>query len=162
MGDPLQDVQIQARGAPSLSPEIPSSETEFQLHRALPPSLQALTSPVFPAAFVVQATSFSLYLQDTLVLVSYLFSYLVNGLNTLLLTELIVQLLSCLRLYAILWTAARQASLFFTVSRSLLKFMSIESVIPFNHLILCHPLLLLPSVFPSIRVFSNELSLHIR
>ena len=61
-----------------------------------------------------------------------------------------------------LWTAARQASLSFTISWSLLKFMSIESVMPSNYLILCHPLLLLPSIFPSIRVFSNESVLHIR
>ena len=59
-------------------------------------------------------------------------------------------------------TAARQASLSVTNSQSLLKLMSLESVMPFNHLILCHPLLLLPSIFPSIRVFSNELVLHIR
>ena len=64
-------------------------------------------------------------------------------------------------LFATPWTAARQASLSFTISRSLLKLMSIESVMPSNHLILCHPILL-PSVFPSIRVFSNELTLHIR
>ena len=56
------------------------------------------------------------------------------------------------------WTAACQASLFFTISRSLLKFMSIELVMSSNHLILCHPLLLLPSIFPSIRVFSSELA----
>ena len=60
------------------------------------------------------------------------------------------------------WTAARQASLSFTIFQSLLKLMSIESMIPSNHLILCHPLLLLPSIFPSIRVFSNELALCIR
>ena len=60
------------------------------------------------------------------------------------------------------WTAACQASLSFSISQSLLKLMSIESVIPSNNIILCHPLLLLPSVFPSIRVFSNELALHIR
>ena len=60
------------------------------------------------------------------------------------------------------WTAARQASLSITNSRSLLKLTSIESVIPSNHLILCHPLLLLPSIFPSIRVFSNESALRIR
>ena len=59
-------------------------------------------------------------------------------------------------------TAARQTSLSFTISQSLLKFMYIESVMPFNHLILCCPLLLLPSIFPSIRVFSNESALHIR
>ena len=60
------------------------------------------------------------------------------------------------------WTAACQASLSITNSRSLLKFMSIETVMPSNHLILCHPLLLLPSVFPSIRVFSNESVLRIK
>ena len=60
------------------------------------------------------------------------------------------------------WTAARQASLSFPVSWSLLKLMSIESVIPSNHLTLCHPIPLLPSIFPSIRVFSNDLALHIR
>ena len=69
-----------------------------------------------------------------------------------------VQLLSCVQLFVTPWTAARQASL----SQSLLKLMSIESVMPSNHLILCHPLLLLPSIFPSIRVFSNESSLHIK
>ena len=58
------------------------------------------------------------------------------------------------------WTAARQASLY-TISQSLFKLMSIESVMPSNHLILCHPFLLLPSVFPSIKVFSNESVLHI-
>ena len=60
------------------------------------------------------------------------------------------------------WTAARQASLSITNSQSLLKFMSIESVMSSNHLVLCHPLLLLPSIFSSIGVFSNESVLHIR
>ena len=60
------------------------------------------------------------------------------------------------------WTAAHQTSLFITNSQSLFKLMSIESVMPSNHLILCHPLLLPPPVFPSIRVFSNESVLHIR
>ena len=64
--------------------------------------------------------------------------------------------------FATQWTAADQASLSVTNSQSLLKLMSIESVMPSNHLILCHLLLLLPSVFPSIRVFSNESVLHIR
>ena len=73
-----------------------------------------------------------------------------------------VQSLSHVRLFATSWTAARQASLPITNSQSLLKLMSIKSVIPSNHLILCHPLLLLPSVFPSIRVFSNESTLHMR
>ena len=73
-----------------------------------------------------------------------------------------VQLLSCVWLFVTPWTAALQASLSFTIFRSLLKLMSIESVMPSNHLILCHPLLLLPSIFPSIRVFSNESALLIR
>jgi len=73
-----------------------------------------------------------------------------------------VQLLSCIWLFATPWTAARQASLSITNTWSLLKFMSNESVMPFNHLILCHPLLLLPSIFLSIRVFSNESVLHTR
>ena len=60
------------------------------------------------------------------------------------------------------WTAARQTSLSFTVSQSMLKLMSIKSVMPSNHLILCSPLLLLPSIFPSSRVFSNKSVLHIR
>ena len=66
-----------------------------------------------------------------------------------------VQLLSRVRLFATPWTAARQASLSVTNSRSTPKPMSIESVMPSNHFILCHPLLFLPSLFPSIRVFSN-------
>ena len=74
----------------------------------------------------------------------------------------VVQSLSRVSLFATPWTAARQASLPFTNSRSLLKLMSIASVMPSNHLILCCPLLLLPSIFPSIRVFSNESVLHIR
>ena len=72
------------------------------------------------------------------------------------------QSLTCVRLFMTPWTAACQASLSITNSWSLFKLMSIESVMPSNHLILCHPLLLAPSVFPSIRVFSNEPPLHIR
>ena len=73
-----------------------------------------------------------------------------------------VQLLSRVWLFVTPWTAARQASLFITNSWSLLKLMSIESVISSNHLTLCCPLLFLPSVFPSIRVFSNESALRMR
>ena len=73
-----------------------------------------------------------------------------------------VQLHSGVQLFVTPWTAARQASLSFTVAQSLLKLMSIESVIPSNHLILCCPLLLPPSIFPSFRVFSSESVLHIR
>ena len=73
-----------------------------------------------------------------------------------------VQSLSCVWLFATPWTAAHQASLFITDSQSLLKLMSIESVMPSNHLILCRRLLLPPSIFPSIRGFSNESVLCIR
>ena len=73
-----------------------------------------------------------------------------------------VQSLSHVRLFVTSWTAPRQASLSITNSQSLLKLLSIESVMPSNHLIHCHPLLLLPSIFPSIRAFSNESVLHIR
>ena len=73
-----------------------------------------------------------------------------------------VQSLSRVWLFVTPWTTARQASLSITNSQSLPNLMSIESVMPSNHLILCCPLLLLPSIFPSIRVFSNESALHIR
>ena len=73
-----------------------------------------------------------------------------------------VQSLSCVRLFATPWTTARQASLSITNSQSLLKLVSTESVMLSNHLILCRPLLLLPSIFPSIRVFSNKSALCIR
>ena len=71
-----------------------------------------------------------------------------------------VQSLSCVRLFVTPWTAARQASLSITNSWSLLKLMSIESVMPSSHFILCRPLLFPPSIFPSIRVFSNESALR--
>ena len=74
---------------------------------------------------------------------------------------LAVQSLSHVQLFVIPWTAAHQSSLSITISWSLLKLMSIELVILSNHLIICHPLLLLPSIFPSIRVFYNESTLHI-
>ena len=73
-----------------------------------------------------------------------------------------VQSLSCVQLFVTPWTAACQASLSFTISRSLLKVTSIESMMPSNHLILCSPLFLLPSIFPSIRVFSDKLAPGIR
>ena len=74
----------------------------------------------------------------------------------------VVQLLNRVRFLVTPWTAARQASLAFTISQSLFKFMPIELMMLSNHLILCHPLLLLPSIFPRIRIFSIELPLHIR
>ena len=74
----------------------------------------------------------------------------------------LVQSLNCVQPFATPWTAARQASLSITNSQSLLKLMSINSVMPSNHLILCHPLLLLPSIFPIIRVFPKESVLHIK
>ena len=91
---------------------------------------------------------------------------LINALNVLLSALLSICCCWCsvdqLCLFVTPWTAARLASLSFTISRSLLKLMSIELVMPSNHFILSHPLLLLLSIFPSIKVFSNELALHIR
>ena len=75
--------------------------------------------------------------------------------------SLLVQSPSCVWLFVTPRTAAQQASLSLTIFLSLLKFTSIEPVMPSNHLILCHPLLLLPSIFPGIRVFPNELAVHI-
>ena len=74
----------------------------------------------------------------------------------------VLQLLSRVQLFETLWTAAHRASLFFTISQSMFKLTSIESVMPSNHFILCRPLLIPPSILPSIRVFSNEVALHIR
>ena len=73
-----------------------------------------------------------------------------------------VQSLNCVQLFAIQWTSAHQASLSSTIYRNLLQLMSVESVMPSNRLILCRPLLLQPSIFPSIRVFFNESALFIR
>ena len=91
-----------------------------------------------------------LYMKNTAVLLSYFLCKL----------SFVVQPLSCVWLLVTTWTAACQASLSFTITQSLLKLMSIESVMPSNHLILCHPLL--PSIFPNIRGFSNEWALCIR
>ena len=74
----------------------------------------------------------------------------------------VVQSLSHVQLFVTPWTAALQTSLSFTISQNLLKLMSIESVMPSNHLILCHPFILLPSIFPSIRIFFSESTLPIR
>ena len=84
------------------------------------------------------------------------------SLKSVCILHLSVQSLSLVRLFATPWAAARQASLSITNSQSLFKLISIESVMPSSHLILCHPLLLLPSIFPTIRVFSNESALPIR
>ena len=87
---------------------------------------------------------------------------LLNILSLGFFSVVVVQLLNCVQLFAASWTTARQASLYFTISQSLLRFMSIESLMLSNHLIHCCCLLLLPSIFPSIRVFSSESALIIR
>ena len=89
--------------------------------------------------------------------ISYDIAYMSN-----LKKKVLVQSLSYVQLFVTPWTAARQASLSFTISWTLLKLMSIESVMPSSHLVLCYPLFLLPSVFPSTRVFSNESVFRIR
>ena len=85
-----------------------------------------------------------------------------QGNQAVIVVVIVVQLPSHVQLFVAPWTAAHQVSLSFTVSWSLLKLMSIELSMPSNHLILCHALLLLPSLLPSIKVFSNESALHIR
>ena len=82
--------------------------------------------------------------------------------GNIVIVAVVVQSLSRVQLVVTPWTAACQASLSITISQSLLRLMSIESVMPSSHLILCHPLLLMPSIFPSIRAFFNELALPIR
>ena len=109
----------------------------------------------FPGSLVIKTLSFHCKGHRFDSLVGEIRSHMSWGINS-------VQSLSHVRLFATPWTAARQASLSNTNSRSLLKLMSIESVMPSNHLILCHPLLLPSSIFPSIRVFSNESVLCIR
>ena len=98
----------------------------------------------------------------TITLNSLLVSTRIFPLFWCLLRMLLFQLLSHVQLFVTPWTAAHQASLSVTNSRSLFKLVSIKSVMPPNHLTLCHPLLLLPSIFPSIRIFSNESALHIK
>ena len=110
----------------------------------------------FVKGFLLQFTHPLLY---TLILL-FLCVYVWENLSYTLFSS--VQLLSCVWLYAAPWTAARQASLSITNSRSLFRLMSVKSVMPSNHLILCHPLLLSPSIFLNIRVFSNESALCIR
>ena len=90
------------------------------------------------------------------------FSIPPSSVNSVGLKNSSVQLLSCVRLFATPWITARQASLFITNSWSLLRLMSIESVTPSSHLILCRPLLLLPPIPPSIRVFSSQSILRMR
>ena len=91
-----------------------------------------------------------------------IFDVFIQTASPLLICIVFVQLLSHVWLFVNPWTATQHPSLSFTISPCLFKFMSIESVMLFNHFILCCPLLLLPSVFPRITVFSNELALHIR
>ena len=95
---------------------------------------------------------------------SAVFVYYLTGdsCSVLLFVVVVIPLLSCVWLFETPWTAARQASLFFTISQSLFKLMCTEVVMPSNHLILCRPLLLLPLMCPSIRVFSKESALCIR
>ena len=95
---------------------------------------------------------------------SYLLLFFFVWINTSIkvLYTFVVQSLSHVWLFVIPWTAACQAFWSFTISLSILKLMSIESVMPSNHLSLCHPLLLLSSIFPNIMVFSNESALHVR
>jgi len=117
--------------------------------------------PAFPSCFMLKS---GLRYDTEVFLFLWPFDFFTRDAEhiTLLIQFSLVQSLSPVQLFETSWTAAHQASLSITNSWSLLKLMSIESLMPSNHLILCHPLLFLPSILPSIRVFSTELILHIR
>ena len=111
-----------------------------------------------PMLYVLTGSRVTFYI---LFMCPFILDFLVK-MNLILFQFSSVQSLTCVQLFATLWIAARQASLSITNSWSLLRLMPIESVMPSSHLILCHPLFLLPSIFLSIRVFSNESALHMR
>ena len=119
---------------------------------SLPLSLQLFVSPF------IQNIEIHIHILHTHIQCHILYKYIHSPLYTCISS---VQLLSRVRLFATPWTAARQILLSIANSRSLLKLMSVASVMPSNHFFLCCPLLLLPSIFPSIRTFSNESVLHI-
>ena len=122
------------------------------------PSFRALMAATFlSCAWSITPCYLNIFISHSLGGISVWFSHTLHFY-----IDHLVQSLSHVQLFATPWTAACQASLSITNSWSLLKLMSIESVTPSNHLILCHPLLFLPSIFPSIRVFSNESVLRIR
>ena len=126
---------------------------EVILSNSLSNSLQILSYlTISTSTRIIQATSIS-YLE----LLPYPPTDFLNFILVV-----VVQSLSCVWLFVTPWTAACQAPLSSTISHSLLRFMSMKSMMLSKHLIFCHSLLLLPSVFPSVRVFSNELALHIR
>ena len=108
---------------------------------------------------IIKYSTFNMLLEEWSWLIIYFNDLFINKKDLL---ASVVQSLTHVRLFVTPWSATHQASLSFTVSLSLLKLMSIESVMPSNYLILCHPLLLLFSIFSSIMVFSNESALHIR
>ena len=108
---------------------------------------------------IIKYSTFNMLLEEWSWLIIYFSDLFINKKDLL---AFVVQSLTHVRLFVTPWSAIHQASLSFTVSPSLLKLMSIESVMPSNYLILCHPLLLLFSIFSSIRVFSSDLALQIR
>ena len=130
-----------------------------------PPLLCSSVCNIFILQLLLRFFSLSLILSNLkMMCLSVVFTFPVLGMHqaSWICVFIVVQSLSHVQFFVPPWTAAHQASLSFTVSPSLLKFMSIESVMLSNHLIVCHPLLLLPSVFPSINVFSSESALCIR
>ena len=108
---------------------------------------------------IIKYSTFNMLLEEWSWLIIYFNDLFINKKDLL---ASVVQSLTHVRLFVTPWSATHQASLSFTVSLSLLKLMSIESVMPSNYLILCHPLLLLFSIFSSIRVFSSDLALQIQ
>ena len=119
-------------------------------------SLSLYYAPIFSLIFCLESLSLPSFSLNMLI------KFRLLQTEGIIFTLAVIQLLSRVQLFVTPWTAAHQASLFFTISWSLLKLILIESVMPSNHLILCHPLPLPPSIFPIIRVFSKESALRIR
>ena len=151
--DPAQLFHLGSHGSKWWSEELEATPSLFCCH---PAPQRFSMGRLFLALFSLMCLH--VFLDGTLGILVFLF-HLVCSIHPIV---VVVQSLICVRLFVTPWTAACQASLSFTISQSLLKLRSIESVMPSDHLILCRPLLLLPSIFPSIRVYSNELALRIR
>ena len=136
----------------AIGPEIQQVINKWKIQNIY--SCDRLTHHYHPLEFLISQAHYSKMNTHNL----FLFIFVL----LLLFIQSSVQSLHRVRLFATPWSAARQASLYITNSQSLLKLISIELVMPFNHLILCLPILCLPAIFPSIRVFGNESVLHIR
>jgi len=154
------DLTLSIKVIHSLYPHLPLLLTLFV---PLSVSLHLLHDSCLLLAIISSNLKLKKYVQELFQYALDADTYCLCLYNSTYMRDLVVaQSINCIQLFATPWTAAHQASLSFTISRSLLKLMSIELMMPSNHLILGHPLLLLPSIFPSIMAFSSESALYIR